>query len=52
MELVRLDGQNLRRATAIVDLFDQKPKIGIDGGERITSMDNGTVEFRNVSFSR
>eukprot|EP00750_Incisomonas_marina_P015993 INCI1884.1.p1 GENE.INCI1884.1~~INCI1884.1.p1 ORF type:complete len:889 (+),score=115.33 INCI1884.1:146-2668(+) len=52
MELVRLNGPNIRRATAIVDLFDQTPKIGIDGGERLTSLSDGTVEFKNVTFSR
>ncbi len=53
---VRLDGDNIRRATAIVDLFEQTPKIGIDGGERLApgrdGLGDGTVEFRGVSFSR
>ena len=52
MNLVRLDGQNLRRATSIVDLFDQQPSIGIDGGDRIDSFENGSIEFKNVSFMR
>mgnify|MGYP000150024967 FL=1 len=45
-------GPNIRRITAIVDLFDQKPRIGINKGEGLKTLADGSIEFRNVSFVR